>query len=106
MAMVVTAAAVAGVYLLTRAAQAAGQLSPGAIGAGVGAGIVNAGTGLVQGVGDAVGLPRTNMDDCRRAMAEGRTWDASMVCPAPIFLDYLVSPKDSPPSTGGASGGW
>nr|WP_315540506.1 hypothetical protein [uncultured Comamonas sp.] len=36
-----------------------------------------------------LGVPRTNMTECERAKAEGRTWDASFVCPAGDFIKYL-----------------
>lgn len=111
LAIVGAAAAVAAVYLITRAARSAATLleHPEDMGAAVGAGVVNAGAGVVLGIGDAVGLPRTDMNQCQRAMAEGRTWDASMVCPAPVFLDYLTTPRSDVPTvlTGnGAQGGW
>ena len=51
--------------------------------------VVGAGTGVVLGVGDAVGVPRTSMSECERAKAEGRTWDASFACPAGNFLKYV-----------------
>lgn len=89
MALIGTAVAVAAVYFITKAARAAADLGPLGIGAAVGSGVVDAGAGVVLGIGDAVGLPRTQMSECERAMAEGRTWDASFVCPAPVFLNYL-----------------
>ena len=46
-------------------------------------------TGVVLGAGDVVGIPRTNMTECEKAMAEGRTWDASFACPAGTFLNYV-----------------
>ena len=55
-------------------------------GAAVGSGVVNAGAGVVLGIGDAVGLPRTDMTECQRALAEGRRWDASFACPAGTFI--------------------
>lgn len=42
--------------------------------------------GVVNGLGDLVGLERTNMTACERALAEGRTWDASFACPAGTFI--------------------
>ena len=50
-------------------------------------------TGAVLSLGEAVGIPRTNMTACEQAMAEGRTWDASFSCPAGIWAKYLVSKK-------------
>jgi len=91
LALIGTAAAVALVYVATRAARAAADLGPLGLGAAAGSAVVNAGAGAVLGIGDAVGLPRTEMNACERAMAEGRTWDASFVCPAPVFLKYLTS---------------
>lgn len=91
MAIAATAAAVVLVYFATKAARAVSDAGPAGIGAAVGAGVVNAGAGVVMGIGDAVGLPRTEMNACEQAMAEGRTWDASFLCPAPVFLKYLAS---------------
>lgn len=45
--------------------------------------------GVVTGVGEVVGIPPTNLTECQRAQAEGRTWDASFACPAKDFLSYL-----------------
>ena len=47
--------------------------------------------GTVVGVGEAVGIPQTNMSECERALAEGRTWDASFACPAGTFIKGLFS---------------
>lgn len=41
---------------------------------------------VVNTVGDAIGLPRTNETECQKALREGRTWDASFACPAGTFL--------------------
>jgi hypothetical protein len=46
--------------------------------------------GLIQGAGQAVGVPRTDLTECERAKAEGRTLDASFKCPAGDFLRYLM----------------
>lgn len=77
-----------------------------ATGAAVGAAVVEAGAGLVLGAGDAIGLPRTDAELCRRALAEGRTWDASFVCSAGDWLGSLMRDPPGPNSTGGASGSW
>jgi hypothetical protein len=45
-----------------------------------------AGVGAVEGIGLAVGIPRTDATRCARAKAEGRWWDASFDCPAGDFL--------------------
>lgn len=47
--------------------------------------------GTVTGVGQAVGIPKTNQTECEKAKAEGRTWDASFACPASDFLRYVWS---------------
>lgn len=66
-----------------------------AVGATVGeaavAGIVGAGTGVVLGAGEAVGIPRTNPTECERAIAEGRTWDASFACPAGTWIKSIFN---------------
>lgn len=46
-------------------------------------------SGAVVGIGERVGIPATNLTECQRAKAEGRTWDASFACPAGDFLSYL-----------------
>lgn len=89
-AIVAAVVAVAAVYAAKRAFQAAADLGPLGLGAAVGSGIVDTGSGVILGMGDAIGLPRTEMTECEKAMAEGRTWDASFVCPAPVFLRYLA----------------
>lgn len=48
-------------------------------------------SGVVYGVGDAIGVPRTNETECEKAKREGRTWDASFACPATNFISYLFS---------------
>jgi hypothetical protein len=63
-------AADAGVALGTAGAQAVG----GAV------------AGVSFGVGDALGVPRTNESECDRALREGRMWDASFACPAGKFI--------------------
>jgi hypothetical protein len=53
--------------------------------------IVGAGTGVVLGAGEAVGIPRTSQTECERAIAEGRTWDASFACPAGTWIKSLFN---------------
>lgn len=43
-------------------------------------------SGAVTGLGGLVGIPRTDMTECEKALAEGRTWDASFACPAKTFI--------------------
>jgi hypothetical protein len=61
-------------------------------GQGIGNAAVQFGGGAVAGValgiGDAIGVPRTDMTECEKAKAEGRTLDASFACPAGDFLTY------------------
>lgn len=53
--------------------------------AAVGA-VGSAATGAVVGVGQAVGIPATNMTQCQRDKAAGNWWDASFSCPAGDFI--------------------
>lgn len=59
------------------AASAAGAIVNAAQGAVV---------GTVKGVGQAVGIPDTNMTQCQKDMAAGNWWDASFSCPAGTFI--------------------
>ena len=67
------------------------------IGAGVGGAAVDVVDGViggaVVGIGQAVGVPPTNLTACQRAKAEGRTWDASFDCSAGDFLGYVFGGK-------------
>lgn len=62
-----------------------------AVGTAAGQAVVDAGAGVVLGLGDSLGLPRTNLTACEQAKADGRTWDASFACPTGDFLSYLWS---------------
>lgn len=42
--------------------------------------------GFGQGALGLFGVPKTNMTECEKALAEGRTWDASFACPAGTFI--------------------
>lgn len=48
-------------------------------------------SGSVMGIGEVFGVPATEMTECERAKAEGRTWDASFVCPAKDFLKFVFN---------------
>lgn len=48
-------------------------------------------SGTVEAIGEKVGVPKTNMSECERAKADGRTWDASFACPASDFIKYVWS---------------
>ncbi|HWP19779.1 MAG TPA: hypothetical protein VNO84_11670 [Burkholderiaceae bacterium] len=56
-----------------------------------------AASGVVYGIGDAVGIPRTNETECERLKRLGDTWGASFACPAGDFLKYLWSGNDDLP---------
>ena len=60
--------------------------TPQSLGVAVGGAIVDTSAGIVLGIGDSVGIPRTNETECQRALREGRTWDASFSCPAATFI--------------------
>lgn len=85
-------------YAVRAAKDAAAAAGNAAWGAVTGAADVayQTSVGAVYGIGDAVGIPRTDLTECERAKAEGRTWDASFACPAGDFVSYLFKP--SPPS--------
>jgi hypothetical protein len=63
------------------------------VGQAVGGAVVGAVDGVLSGVviggGQVIGVPKTSMTKCQKAMAEGRTWDASFDCPAGTWLKYL-----------------
>jgi len=48
-------------------------------------------TGAVVTLGGTLGIPATNMTECEKAKAQGRTWDASFACPAADFIKYAWS---------------
>ncbi len=105
---VVTAAKYAGLAigafllykLVTRGVSgAAADLTRGAVGT-----VVDAGTGVVIGAGEAVGIPPTNVDQCTEDIYAGRTWDASFSCPAATFLRYAIGGV-KPPRPGDADAG-
>jgi hypothetical protein len=74
------------------------------LGAAAGRTAGNVAAGAVLGVGDAVGVPRTDANKCREDLAAGRWWDASFSCPAGDFLDGVI--RGAPAREGGASGSW
>ncbi|WP_250479117.1 MULTISPECIES: hypothetical protein [unclassified Caballeronia] len=85
---------VAALYVAKKASAALSNPDVGLdAGAAVSSGMVtltgNVAGGVILGIGDAVGIPRTNMTECQRALAEGRTWDASFACPASTFIQSL-----------------
>lgn len=53
--------------------------------------VVDAASGAVVGIGKAVGVPETNVDECAKAIREGRMWDASFACPAGTFIKSVFT---------------
>lgn len=75
----------------------------GAVGV-VGDVVADVGAGVVLGVGDVIGIPRTNETECEKAKREGRTWDASFACPALDFIGHAWGELWG--SESGATGSW
>jgi hypothetical protein len=46
-------------------------------------------SGAVEGIGEKIGIPQTNLTKCEQAKAQGNTWAASFDCPAADFIGYL-----------------
>lgn len=86
---------IAGGAVLAALAYVALSGQAGAVGRQLAGGAVDLATGVlsgtVEGIGGAVGIPKTEPTACERAKAEGRTWDASFDCPAGDFLKYLFN---------------
>lgn len=53
-------------------------------------------TGAVTGIGEGVGVPRTDESACAVALREGRWWDASFACPAGTFVKGAWSAATEP----------
>lgn len=70
----------------------------GALGTGqaIGQAIGDGAAGVVVGLGETIGIPATDADRCRRAMAEGNGLDASLYCPAPDYLRWELSGRPKP----------
>lgn len=49
--------------------------------------------GVAEGVGEAVGIPETNMSQCEIDIANKDYWAASLSCPAPRFLKFCATGK-------------
>lgn len=72
----------------------------GGMGEWVGKAVGDAAGGVVLGLGDSLGIPRTSESECDKAIREGRTWDASFACPAGRFVReglFGYSGKATPP---------
>ena len=68
----------------------------GALAEGLAQGAVSAAggvvTGTVKGIGEVVGIPDTDFDQCTRDLADGKMWDASFSCPMPRYLAAQIKP--------------
>lgn len=42
-------------------------------------------SGGVKGIGETVGIPDTDLAQCRADLAAGKMWDASFSCPLPVY---------------------
>jgi fluoride ion exporter CrcB/FEX len=88
--MMVIGAAIAALALLILVKK---KGAAAAVGVELGTAAVNVVGGITAGaaltIGDAIGLPRTDQTECEKAIAEGRTWDASFACPASDWLSSL-----------------
>ena len=93
--LLLAGAAIAAIAFVVKKNGGLQGVAAGAAGALVGA-VGDAASGAVLGIGDVLGVPRTDMTECERALAEGRTWDASFACPAGTFLGSLVSDDRTP----------
>lgn len=90
--LLLAAGAIAAIAYVVKKNGGLAGVAAGAASALVGA-VGDAASGAVLGIGDVLGVPRTDMTECERALAEGRTWDASFACPASDFLSSLVSDR-------------
>lgn len=62
----------------------------GAVAGAVGA-AGDAAVGTVYGIGDFLGIPRTDAERCATAKATGDLWAQSLYCPVTTFVDSAVS---------------
>ncbi|WP_354682655.1 hypothetical protein [Cupriavidus necator] len=88
--LLLAAGAIAAIAFVVKKNGGLQGVAAGAASALVGA-VGDAASGAVLGIGDVLGVPRTDMSECELAIAEGRTWDASFACPAGAFLGSFVS---------------
>ncbi|WP_404993338.1 hypothetical protein [Cupriavidus pauculus] len=88
--LMLAAAAVAAIAYVVKKNGGLQGAAAGAASALVGA-VGDAASGAVLGIGDVLGVPRTDETECERALAEGRTWDASFSCPAGTFIGSLIN---------------
>jgi len=89
-------AGAAALYVLKRSLPSLSDLVPSAdttraAVANVGGYAGQAAAGAVEGVGLAIGIPRTDQTQCERDKAAGNWWAASFSCPAGDFLSSGAS---------------
>lgn len=66
--------------------------------------------GAVVGLGDAIGIPETNMSECEQLLAGGHYWDATFKCPAGTLLKGIFGdtpaaiPSTSSPAIASSTG--
>lgn len=90
--MIYMGAALAGGALLYVLSQKRpGESLAGAAGRAAVSVVGDTAAGAVKGVGELVGVPDTDMDQCSRDLAAGRHWDASFSCPASRFLGSVFN---------------
>lgn len=106
LALGLAALALAGVlWWRARLAVPAGSSLAREAGSAVGGGVLGAGVGVVEGIGQAMGIPRTDATQCEQLLAAGDYWNASFACPASDFIRGAVF-GTKPTHEGGASGSW
>lgn len=93
--LLLAGAAIAAIAFVVKKNGGLAGVAAGAASALVGA-VGDAASGAVLGIGDVLGVPRTDMTECERALAEGRTLDASFACPAGTFLGALTGSDRTP----------
>lgn len=81
----------------------------GAAGEALGAAAVDAADGAIRGtvvaVGELVGIPATDADQCTRDLAAGDLLAASFSCPAPRYLKAIATGDHGPAFQGGGATG-
>lgn len=64
------------------------EVAASTVKAGIGA-MGEVGTGVIVGIGDVIGVPRTSETECERAMREGSAWEASKYCDGITYFKYI-----------------
>jgi len=59
--------------------------------------------GTVVGIGDAFGIPSTNVTECQQLLAAGHYWDASFKCPAGMLIKGMFGDTTGSTDTGAGS---